>query len=168
MKHPQKFFTLFEDISSSLFFLAGIGLMLYEVIMRYVFSSPTTWINEISTNLVIWGVFLGLSLALRDDHHVSVDIVYSVLPAPIRKLIDYFANIVGIGFCVFFVIYSLKLLNNLLNSRQVSIETGIPMWVFILILPIAGAMFGIRFLEKLWNIHKYDYRDDSKEQEVKK
>lgn len=164
----QKAFTWFEDISSAIFFIVGIGLMLYEVIMRYVFGSPTTWINEISTILVLWSVFLGLSLALRDDHHVSADIIYSLLPAAIRKWVDYFANLMGTVFCVFFVFYSIILVHNLLGSGQTSIETGVPMWLYMLVLPAAGVMFGIRFIEKLWNIHRIDYNQDSESAEVKK
>lgn len=157
MGKAQKILTWFEDIVSILFFIVGMGLMLYEVIMRYVFSHPTTWINEISTSLIIWGVFLGFSLALRDDHHVSADIIYAILPPKARKAMDYFANLVGIVFCIFFVYYSTLLFNNLLHSRQVSIETGIPMWVFMVVLPVSGVMFGIRFIERLWRVHKTNY-----------
>jgi C4-dicarboxylate transporter DctQ subunit len=162
MRTAEKILRWFEDFSSILCFVTGMALMLYEVIMRYVFSNPTTWINEISTSLVVWGVFLGLSLALRDNHHVSADILYAIVPAKFRKIMDYFANTVGTIFCIFFVYYSITLVYSLLNSRQVSIETGLPMWIFVAVLPVSGIMFGIRFIERLWGTHKTDYeKEDS-------
>ncbi|MFD2211570.1 TRAP transporter small permease [Virgibacillus halophilus] len=158
MRIAWKIFGWFEDISTILCFVMGMGLMLYEVIMRYIFSNPTTWINEISTSLVVWGVFLGLSLALRDEHHVSADILYAVLPVKLRRLLDYFANTVGIIFCAFFVYYSTSLVYSLLNSRQISIETGLPMWIFVAILPLSGTLFGIRFIERIWITYRSDYK----------
>ena len=160
MRKINKFYALFEDISSGFFMLVGMVIMFYEVVMRYVFDSPTTWINEVSTIMVVWGVLLGLSLALRDNHHISVDILYVVLPPAVRKLIDYFANLMGIIFCLLFTYNAFILARNTFVSAQLSIETNIPEWIYYVVLPISGLMFMIRFIENIWHVHCTDYRLD--------
>jgi C4-dicarboxylate transporter DctQ subunit len=161
MKGFRKYFTWFEDIFSSVFLIIGFGLMLYEIIMRYVFDSPTTWINEVSTALVVWSVFLGLSLALRDNRHIGVDLFYAALPRSIRKWIDYFANVLGVVFCIVFTCNALVLIKNMVVSARLSVETEVPLWIYNLVLPIAGVMFMLRFIERIWKIHRSDHYNNT-------
>lgn len=153
MSRIQKLLTWFENISSGFCLVVGFGLMFYEVVMRYVFDSPTTWINEVSTVLVVWSVFLGLSLGLRDHHHISADILYAILPIAAQKWMDYLSNLIGAIFCIILTYTSLVLVNNMILSARVSTVTGIPLWSYNLILPVAGFMFMIRFLEGIWKTY---------------
>ncbi|BCJ86764.1 TRAP transporter small permease [Effusibacillus dendaii] len=166
MKKGQRGYRLFEDLSSGLFLVTGFLLMFYEVVMRYVFNSPTTWVNEISTMFVVWGVLLGLSLGLRDNHHISVDILYEFLPGKVRRLIDFIANLAGLVFCLFFTYNGIILVGRGIKSSQVSIETGIPIWVYYLVVPISGVMFGIRFLTKIYELRHAPSVEAGKEAET--
>lgn len=161
MSKTNKAYALLEDLSSALFFLAGLGLMFYEVVMRYVFDSPTTWINETASILVAWGILLGLSVGLRDHHHISVDIFYVLMPPLLRKGIDLFANLVCILFCIFFVYNGGVLVLHTLKSGQVTMDTRIPMWIYYTVIPISGLMFMVRFVERLIRAWKTDYRQAS-------
>lgn len=145
----KKIYTFCEDFSSSLFFIVGLLLMFYEVIMRYIFNNPTSWINETASIIVVWGILLGLSVALRDNHHIAVDIFYTILPKKVQKGVDIFANIVGIGFCIFLVYYGAELVLHNIESGQVTMDTRTPYWIYYLVLPISGLMFLIRFIERL-------------------
>lgn len=51
-----------------------IGVVVYEVFMRYVFNAPTLWAFEMTT--FIYGVHfvLGASYTLKVDGHVAVDV----------------------------------------------------------------------------------------------
>jgi C4-dicarboxylate transporter, DctQ subunit len=157
MSKTNKMFSLIEDVSSTLFLVVGLGLMFYEVVMRYVFDSPTTWINETASILVVWAILLGLSVGLRDNHHISVDIFYVLFPPQIRKAIDMFANVVCILFCIFFVYNGCVLVLHTLESGQVTMDTRIPMWIYYTVVPISGLMFMVRFIERLIRVWKTDY-----------
>ena len=47
-------------LASALFIMIGF-IVSYEVIMRYIFNSPTIWVNEISRFLQIWATYLALT-----------------------------------------------------------------------------------------------------------
>lgn len=50
------------------------GIMIaFEVFMRYIMDSPTTWAMEISTYLVMAGVLLSIGYALKENAHIKVD-----------------------------------------------------------------------------------------------
>ncbi len=58
-----------------------VGVVVYEVIMRYVFTAPTSWGFESTT--FIYGIhyILGLSYTQLHDSHVAIDIFSSKLPS---------------------------------------------------------------------------------------
>lgn len=64
----------------ALLILPMVGVVVYEVIMRYVFTAPTSWGFETTT--FIYGVhyILGLSYTQLYNGHVTIDIFSSRLP----------------------------------------------------------------------------------------
>jgi len=152
MNAIKKAYSFLEDFSSGIFFITGLSLMFYEVLMRYIFDSPTTWINETASIIVVWGILLGLSIGLRDNHHISVDIFYTILPKKVKKFVDIFANLVGISFCIFFIYNGIVLVNHTFASGQVTMDTRMPYWIYYLVIPISGLTFLVRFIERIVNV----------------
>jgi TRAP-type C4-dicarboxylate transport system permease small subunit len=70
--------------------LAGalaLGLMLLEVVLRYVFASPTVWTPEMVGMANGAAFVFGAGPALRAGAHVSVDAVSRFLPMRLRDAI---------------------------------------------------------------------------------
>ena len=56
--------------------LLMVGLfVLYEVVCRYVFQSPTLWVMDCSIYFVMWAVLLGSAYTMRTRGHVLVDVL---------------------------------------------------------------------------------------------
>jgi len=51
-------------------------ILMYEVIMRYIFTRPTTWAGEVAWILFVVLVTLGWSYVLYEDKHIRVDLIY--------------------------------------------------------------------------------------------
>lgn len=60
--------------ANAVFMLAILSLTFSQVLLRYVFNHPVTWIEEISRYLFVWIVFLGSATAFRVGAHIKVDI----------------------------------------------------------------------------------------------
>ena len=68
--------------------LGIIGILLCEVIARYVLKSPTVWGHELSTMFFgALGILAG-SYTLRHQAHVRSDIIYRLMPNRIQALFD--------------------------------------------------------------------------------
>ena len=69
-------------------------VMMFEVITRYVFHSPTIWAFEVSTGLYATTFMMCGAYALLYKAHVAIDIIYEVLPLKGRATLDIISNIV--------------------------------------------------------------------------
>lgn len=66
-----------------------IGSMLYEVVARRFFNSPTIWANDI-TYMTNGSLFLlGAAFTLRHEGHVRIDFLSSRLPVRVQHAINF-------------------------------------------------------------------------------
>ncbi|AQS59258.1 TRAP transporter small permease [Desulforamulus ferrireducens] len=151
MEKLNRIYTAFEDYFSGGMLFIGLSLVFLNVILRYFFGQPQSILDEFSVYFVVWGTMAGLSVALRNDHHIKVDMLYNFLPLKAKWIVSIFANTVGLAFSVFFVFYGTELVQNYLMYGQKSTDSQFPLWIVNLIMPISGVMLGIRFIEKLYH-----------------
>ena len=69
--------------------LLMVGLfVLYEVVCRYVFQSPTLWVMDFSIYFVMWAVLLGSAYTMRTRGHVLVDVVIKKVSPANRRIVQ--------------------------------------------------------------------------------
>ncbi|HDH44150.1 MAG TPA: TRAP transporter small permease subunit [Thermococcus sp.] len=83
----------------SFLILIIVGITVYEVILRYVFNSPTTWAFEL--NYLIFGAYsiLGGAYTFYLKGHVNVDILYGRLSLKKRAVCDLITSVFFFIFC---------------------------------------------------------------------
>ncbi|MDN5346900.1 MAG: C4-dicarboxylate transporter, DctQ subunit [Clostridia bacterium] len=145
----RQIYDLVEDYLTGVLLITGLGIVLAGVFMRYVLNAPLFWADEIGNYFVIWGALLGTSVALREDKHIRVKILYNLLPLKAQRWVSIFSEAVGLGFCVFFTIGGFILVGKYLQIGQVSLNSQTPLWIPYLIAPITGMLFGLRFADNL-------------------
>jgi len=96
---------------SSFLILPLVGVVTFEVMMRYGFDAPTTWAFEMTTFLYGMHYMLTLGYAHKYDGHVAIDVFESKLPNKPRTIMRIITNLVifipTIGmFSVWSVIYA--------------------------------------------------------------
>ena len=80
------------------------GVMIYEVLLRYVFEAPTLWANELSLWLAGF-VFLCAGLyAMQQRSHIRIYLLYDLCPRSVQRLFDCISTLLIIAFA-FFLIY---------------------------------------------------------------
>jgi len=77
-------------------------VLIYEVIARYIFGSPTSWAHEAST--MLYGSFCILAGAYtqRFKAHVRSDAIHRLFPGRIRLALDCFTELLTIAFLLIF------------------------------------------------------------------
>jgi TRAP-type mannitol/chloroaromatic compound transport system permease small subunit len=94
----------FARVSAFLLVLL-VGLIVYDVVNRYLFSSGSIAIQEFQWHLFDIIFLLGLSYTHRLNENVRVDIFYANFSPKIKVLVDVFTNIFIIIPFVLIVIY---------------------------------------------------------------
>ncbi len=61
-----------------------------EVVLRYVFNSPTDWSWELATHLSGAMFIMGAAWVLKDDKHVRTDLFYARFSRKGRAILDLF------------------------------------------------------------------------------
>ena len=72
----------------SFLFLPMIFVITFEIVMRYVFRSPTIWVHETSEYLLVVMAMVGGGYTFLHKGHVSVDIVYERLSTKGKAILD--------------------------------------------------------------------------------
>lgn len=61
---------------TSLVFLAAVALTFYEVVLRYFFNAPTTWVHEVSIFLTATAFIIAGSYTLQRKDHIRISLVF--------------------------------------------------------------------------------------------
>ena len=71
-----------------------VGVVTYEVIMRYLFDRPTSWGFELTTFLYGAHFMLGLAYAHKHNGHVAIDVFEAKLPRKPRTVLRIITNLI--------------------------------------------------------------------------
>ncbi|KAA5604669.1 TRAP transporter small permease [Roseospira marina] len=78
----------------------AMAISVFEVVMRYAFHAPTSWVHETTVILIAALFALGGPVALARDKHIRVRVIYDAVPPRARRWLDVFNNGVILAFCV--------------------------------------------------------------------
>ena len=79
-------------LASGLFITIGF-IVSYEVIARYIFNSPTIWVNEVSRFLQIWATYLALTYSFHKKDFIRITVIYDKLNESGKKVLDFISFI---------------------------------------------------------------------------
>lgn len=142
------------DWSAALFgaaLLAGIaGIVVYEIVARYVFQSPTEWSFEIATYALVWCGFLGAARALARDRHVQVDLLLLRLSGPARRRLETVTDLLAIVFCLLVVREGIRFAYTSYVTEATSVSPlRVPLFLPELVVPGGIALLALRFLARI-------------------
>jgi TRAP-type C4-dicarboxylate transport system permease small subunit len=72
----------------SLVFLLSMAILIFEVVMRYVFNSPTIWVHETTIFLCAVGFVFGGLHSVSRDGHIRVVLLYDYVSDRVRFWLD--------------------------------------------------------------------------------
>ncbi|TVQ29576.1 MAG: TRAP transporter small permease [Geminicoccaceae bacterium] len=130
-------------------FLVLMGLVLFDVLMRYAFNAPTVWGHELVSFLFAGYILLGGGYALLHRDHVNMDIVYGRMPLRGRAVLDVLTAAAAFAYCWVLFDTGLTHLTNVFNSgRRTATDWGPIMWPFLVVLPVGAALIGLQAVAK--------------------
>lgn len=119
----------------------------YDVLMRYVFSAPTSWSLEINSFLLIYLAVIGAAEAQRNDAHIRITFFTQRFPRQARDLIRIATGLLGLLFCSVMVWRGVLMAHDSwLYGERVSSAFGTPMVFPYALIPIGFGALGIQFL----------------------
>ena len=135
----------FEDALLVLMLAAMILLAGSQILLRNFWDIGLPWGDPLLRASVLWVGLLGAMAATRDDNHISIDILYRLLPITgkniSRTITDLFTAVV----CGSVAWYGGLLVA--LEKQDESIVFGsVPAWIAELIIPVGFGVMALRFM----------------------
>jgi TRAP-type mannitol/chloroaromatic compound transport system permease small subunit len=132
---------------SSFLILVITGVILFEIIARYLFGKPTTWAFEIS--LTLYGIYVALlgAYVLVTGGHVNVDILYTRLSPRTRAGVNLFSWLIFFLWCGALVWTGwIKGWESLMVRESESTAFGCPIYPVKLSLAVGGSFLFLQGL----------------------
>ena len=105
-----KFFNYYvEDWIGILLLIILVLVVLYQVVMRVLSSTPPLWTEEIARYLLIILTFMGASIAVRNGSNISLDFILQGIPKNVSKVILIVARIIEIIFYTICTVLSIQM-----------------------------------------------------------
>jgi C4-dicarboxylate transporter DctQ subunit len=120
-----------------------VTIVTTEVILRYVFKHSLIFTEELSRYLMVWIVFLGGALAVRDEAHIRINILVKRLNRTLSKAVRLLAHGLVLIFLVIIAVEGFRILPDQL--RQMCITIDVSLFYFYLAIPV-GAILMIVYL----------------------
>lgn len=149
LKHLNKALNHLEEYLAVASLLFTSLLVFTQALLRYGFHTSLYWSDEVARYAIIWFVFIGASIAVREKAHATVDAVTILLPAKLQKVCSILANVLGLTFCFIVILAGSDTIANVLKFGSVTPSLGISMAIPYLALPAGATLMFIRFFQLL-------------------
>lgn len=136
--------------------LLMMGLIVYDVLMRYVFMSPTLFGDEVSGYLLVMAAFLPLAITLKEDRHIRVDVLTKRLPARHQVWLELILSIISIAAVTILLWRSIILTQNL-YIRGVIFPSVLqtPLYIPQSLIPLGLSMLLLQYIVEVVKIVRY-------------
>lgn len=82
--------------------LVAIAICVFvQVVARYIFDSAPHWTEETAAIFMVWAVYMGASLCVRERFHIRIIVAVSALPTGAGRVVIFIADIAWALFSIF-------------------------------------------------------------------
>lgn len=98
----------FEEVLCTFFLAVVVSSVLLQVIERFVFHSASVWAEETAVYGMIFSVYLGATMAVRDRAHIRITMLVMRLPRALQVGCIVLADLLWAGFVVFMIVQTIS------------------------------------------------------------
>lgn len=122
-------------------------LTFINVSLRYVANNSWTWAEELTRYIMVWMTFIGASLCVRDNVHVTMDLALNKAPKGLKKPLLYliYGGSAIISLYLAYLGYNIMMKVKLTGQVSSAMEF-LPMWLVYLCVPISGVLMAKNFI----------------------
>lgn len=111
-----------EDTCLIVMFAAMVGIIFFQVIMRYVFNNSLSWSEEMGKFLFVWISWLGISIGHRRKEHIRITLLVDKLPYKLNKFMEALSEIILIIICGITMYYACIMIEIQMNVPYAGIK----------------------------------------------
>lgn len=140
----------FEEVVCTISLSVVACSVFLQVIMRFVFLSASAWAEETAVFGMIFAVYFGASMAVRERAHIRITMLVNALPRPLQVACIVLADALWFAFLAFMVVQTIEYTKLLFDVTYITPGLGIEQrWVQIVI-PAVLILMLFRIAQVYW------------------
>src|ERR1700729_4272561 len=122
--------------------------VMFDIITRTI-GHPWLWLQEVTSTLFIYAIFIGAAVATRRNDHLYLTAVSEALHGTPRLIVEIIIRLVvlGVAFCLIWFGY----INYLRGFGSFRLPSGTPIASLYAAIPLAGLLIALFTVEQLVN-----------------
>ena len=144
----------FDVLELVLMGLCGILLfafcttVIFDIVTRTI-GHPWLWLQEVTSTLFIYAIFIGAAVATRRNDHLYLTAISEALRGRSRLIVEILIRIVvlGVAFCLIWFGY----INYLRGFGSFRLPSGTPIASLYAVIPLSGVLIALFTIEQLVN-----------------
>ena len=127
----------------------GFSLSVTADIVTRTVGRPWLWLQEVTSTLFIYAIFIGAAVATRRNDHLYLTAISEALHGTPRLIVEIVIRIVvlGVAFCLIWFGY----INYLRGFGSFRLPSGTPIASLYAAIPLAGVLIALFTIEQLVN-----------------
>src|SRR5712671_1411594 len=122
--------------------------VMFDIVTRTI-GRPWLWLQEVTSTLFIYAIFIGAAVATRRNDHLYLTAISEALHGTPRLIVEIIIRLVvlGVAFCLVWFGY----INYLRGFGSFRLPSGTPIASLYAAIPLAGLLIGLFTVEQLVN-----------------
>ena len=122
--------------------------VMFDIVTRTI-GHPWLWLQEVTSTLFIYAIFIGAAVATRRNDHLYLTAISEALHGTPRLMVEIVIRLVvlGVAFCLIWFGY----INYLRGFGSFRLPSGTPIASLYAIIPLSGILIGLFTIEQLVN-----------------
>ncbi|WDP88835.1 MAG: TRAP transporter small permease subunit [Desulfobacter sp.] len=152
----KKFITLVERLSTGGAFLSAFFMVLIvlfiavEILLRSVFNTSTLISDEYSAYFFVGVVMLGLAYTFKEDGHIKITLLTSVLGKRGQAALDVLATVVALAATTFALYYAgVMVFDSWQLDMRADTISETPIYLSQLMIPVGLILFDLQLVARL-------------------
>src|ERR1700758_5089557 len=122
--------------------------VMFDIVTRTI-GHPWLWLQEVTSTLFIYAIFIGAACAARGNDHLYLTAISEALHGTPRLIVEILIRLVvlGVAFCLIWFGY----INYLRGFGSFRLPSGTPIASLYAVIPLAGVLIALFTVEQLVN-----------------
>jgi TRAP-type C4-dicarboxylate transport system permease small subunit len=127
----------------------GFSLSVTADIVTRTIGHPWLWLQEVTSTLFIYAIFIGAATATRRNDHLYLTAIAESMHGTARLIVEMVTRLVvlGVAFCLIWYGY----LNYLRGFGSFRLPSGQPIAYLYIIIPLSGILIALFTVEQIVN-----------------
>jgi TRAP-type C4-dicarboxylate transport system permease small subunit len=127
----------------------GFSLSVTADIVTRTMGSPWLWLQEVTSTLFIYAIFVGTAVATRRNDHLYLTAVSEAMHGTPRLIVEIIIRlaVLGVAFCLIWFGY----INYIRGFGSFRLPSGTPIASLYAAIPLSGALIALFTVEQLAN-----------------